>query len=136
MKNEQFLKMQKLAGLITESEFKSKLNEGSSSEYTAILQDWIEDHTDMMLEYPEDYEESLEYIESFKKINVSSLEELAQTIKEIDDNISNDIGVHRGEFYNENVKGPLIEICDNRNFGEKDALISMLDKMYDEDGNE
>jgi hypothetical protein len=30
MKNEQFLKMQKLAGLITESEFKNKLNENKT----------------------------------------------------------------------------------------------------------
>jgi hypothetical protein len=86
----------------------------------------------MMQEYPEDYQEALEYIEPFKKVSVTSLEELAQKIKEIDDHITEGMEESSGSFYYEVVKEPLIAICNERNFGETDELISLLDELYGE----
>jgi hypothetical protein len=99
-------RMQKLAGL-------NEIRVNPPGTYNAIFQDWVEGQINMLLQYPEDYQRELEYIKPFKKVSVSSLEELAQTIKEIDDHIT--------------------EQSDERDFGQKDELISLLDKLYNED---
>jgi len=121
-------RMQKLAGL-------NEIRVIPPGTYNAIFQDWIEDQIDMMLRYPEDYQEALEYIKPFKKVSVTSLEELAQKIKEIDDYITEGMEEGSGAFYHEAVREPLIVLCDKRNFDEKDKLISLLDKLYSENDN-
>lgn len=118
-------RMQKLAGL-------KEIRVLSPGVYNIIFQDWIKDQIDMMLRYPEEYQETLEYIKPFEKANIASLEELAQTIKEIDDHITDGMDEGSGAFYHEVVREPLIVICDKRKFGETDELISLLDELYGE----
>lgn len=121
-------RMQKLAGL-------NEIRVLSPGTYNVIFQDWIKDQIDMMLRYPEDYQAELEYIKPFEKANIASLEELAQTIKEIDDYITDGMEEGSGAFYHEVVREPIIVICDKRNFSEKDKLISLLDELYGENDN-
>ena len=118
-------RMQKLAGL-------NEIRVIPPGTYNVIFQDWVKGQIDMMQEYPEDYQEALEYIEPFKKVSVTSLEELAQKIKEIDDHITEGMEEGSGSFYYEVVKEPLIAICNERKFNETDELISLLDELYGE----
>jgi hypothetical protein len=118
-------RMQKLAGL-------NEIRVIPPGTYNIIFQDWVKGQIDMMKYYPEDYQEALEYIEPFKKVSVTSLEELAEKIKEIDDHITEGMEEGSGSFYYEVVKEPLIAICNERNFGETDKLISLLDELYGE----
>jgi RNA processing factor Prp31 len=119
-------RMQKLAGL-------NEIRVNPPGTYNAVFQDWVEGQINMLLQYPEDYQRELEYIKPFKKVSVSSLEELAQTIKEIDDHITEQSDESSGAFYYEVVREPIRKICDEINFGQKDELISLLDKLYNED---
>ena len=119
-------RMQKLAGL-------NEIRVIPPGIYNVIFQDWIKDQIDMMLRYPEDYQEALEYIKPFEKVNIASLEELAKIIKEIDDHITEGMEEGSGSFYYEVVKEPLIAICNERKFNETDELISLLDDLYGEE---
>jgi hypothetical protein len=119
-------RMQKLAGL-------NEIRVIPPGTYNVIFQDWVKGQIDMMQEYPEEYQEALEYIEPFKKVSVTSLEELAQKIKEIDDYITEGMDEGSGAFYHEVVREPLTVICDKRKFNETDELISLLDDLYSEE---
>ena len=118
-------RMQKLAGL-------NEIRVIPPGTYNVIFQDWVKGQIDMMQKYPEDYQEALEYIEPFKKVSITSLEELAQKIKEIDDHITEGMEESSGSFYYEVVKEPIIAICNERKFNETDELISLLDELYGE----
>ena len=121
-------RMQKLAGL-------NEIRILSPGMYNVIFQDWLKGHIDSMQHYPEDYQGELEYSKSFKNVNVNSLKELALQIQEIDDHITEGMDESPGAFYYEVVKEPLIAICNERNFGETDKLISLLDELYGENDN-
>ena len=102
-------RMQKLAGL-------NEIRVNPPGTYNAVFQDWVEGQINMLLQYPEDYQRELEYIKPFKKVSVTSLKELAQKIKEIDDYKTEGMEEGSGAFYHEAVREPLIVLCDKRNF--------------------
>jgi biotin-(acetyl-CoA carboxylase) ligase len=85
--NKEFLYMQKLAGIITESEYKEKMEEGNGIKVTFLKQDEIETLPD---EPTNEYEEDVMDAYLFDTDQMlfdrtySSLEDLAQTI--VDEN--------------------------------------------------
>jgi hypothetical protein len=88
--NKEFLKMQKTAGLITESEYKTKLNEGEYSDW------WAKANTELGLDFDDDiysyldsYDEPWQgkFAKEVTDIYASNYEEFKKEVKALYDAI-------------------------------------------------
>ena len=134
--NKEFLKMQKLAGLITENQFREKVTENEEPDkYQRIIGLYIDSLDD---EYVAGFydvthrEEVAKYLKTLKPYpKVGTVEELASTIKEIDDKI-NEITDYSDDHYDEEVKPRLDQIAsDDSNLKNTvDEVVVVLNKLY------
>ena len=155
-------RMQLLAGLITESQ----LNEKTGGENSNMLQKVFDKYCEITLELQseflihldnklkdknrqndfDDYEgqkintqQSIDRVKSMSQKNISSMENLAAGIKEIDDYLTNEIsGMYPGDFYIEAVITPLAQIAQEQNISDDfmRELINILDRLYDIEGED
>jgi len=139
--NEDFLKMQKLAGLITESQFKNKINEMSSpNDYQRVLDLYInsQDADDFFDDTHK--KEIAAYLNSLKNLypRVKSVEELASIIKEIDDRMIEITDDSSEDLFDEEVMPRLEEIAfDNPHLKDVvDEVLVALNKLYGMDNDE
>jgi hypothetical protein len=129
--------MQKLAGLITENQFK-QLNENDSNLYQRILELYINSQdADSFFDDTHKKEVAL-YLNSLKSNpKVKTVEELASAIKKIDDTI-NELTDYPGDLFDEEVKPSLEQIVsDNPNLKNAvDEVLVVLNKLYGREDNE
>ena len=141
--NKEFLKMQKLAGLITENQFREKVTENKEPDkYQRIIGLYIDSLDDEYIAGFYDVthrEEVAKYLKTFKPYpKVGTVEELASTIKEIDDKI-NEITDYPEDLFDEEVIPRLEQIASNNpNLKNTvDEVLVVLNKLYGrEDNNE
>jgi hypothetical protein len=143
--NKEFLKIQKLAGLITEGQYQEKLNETqtpSPNECQRIIELYIDSHdAEYVAGFFDDTHkrEVAAYLKSLKPYpKVRTVEELASTIKEIDDKI-NEITDYPEDLFDEEVIPTLEQIASNNpNLKNTvDEVLVVLNKLYGrEDNNE
>jgi hypothetical protein len=140
--NKEFYKMQKLAGVITEGQYQEKLNEtqtSSPNECQRIIELYIDDQDADSFFDDTHKREVAAYLKSLKPYpKVRTVEELASTIKEIDDKI-NEITDYPEDLFDEEVIPRLEEIASNNpNLKNTvDEVLVVLNKLYGrEDNNE
>ena len=142
--NKDFLKMQKLAGLITESQFK-QLSENESKtllnkdSYQHILKLYID------VQDPDGYfddnhkKEIALYLNSLKSSypKVKTAEELASAIKEIDDTV-NKISGYPDDLFDEEVIPSLEQVVSNNPELKNavDETLVVLNKLYGRDDDD
>ena len=100
------------------------LNENENS-YNSFFQSYLNQELSNNSQNPG----SIEIIKRFKNRNISSLDELAINIAEVEDVLTDEVGAYPGEFYNE-LRERLEELCDEENFPQKEELLAMLDMNY------
>ena len=141
--NEEFRRMQKLAGIITENQMNKMLNETSSpNDYQRIIELYIDiqDDDSYFNSFFDDTHkrEVAAYIKSLKPYpKVRTVEELASTIKEIDDTI-NKITDYSDDLFDEDVI-PFLEqiVSNNPNLKNAvDEVLVVLNKLYGRNNDE
>lgn len=137
--NKEFLRMQQLAGLLTEITLKPAGLE------QRIMDKWLEQQLKQEQSFVavfqngvhvSDDPEAIEYFAQLKQnpIRVKSLDDVATQIKLIDDRLTELAGEGPGSFYHEVVKEPLKQMGVELNLkSEVNELISKLDILYGED---
>ena len=134
--NEEFQRMQKLAGLITENQFKH-LNENNST-YQRILELYINIQDADSYFDDTHKKEVASYLNSLKPYpKVETAEELASIIKKIDDTI-NKLTDYPEDLFDEEVKPSLEQIAsDNPNLKNAvNEVLVVLNKLYGREDNE
>ena len=134
--NKEFLKMQKLAGLITENQLR-QLNENAST-YQRILELYINSQDADSFFDDTHKKEVASYLNSLKPYpKVETAEELASIIKEIDDTI-NELTDYPEDLFDEEVKPSLEQIAsDNPNLKNAvDEVLVILNKLYGREDND
>ena len=122
-------RFQELAGI---NEVKIK----PSTPLENILKEYIKEAETQLKQFndADEQDEIQQYLNALDK-NVSSVEELAKRIKQIDDFMTNDMsGAYIGEFYEDTVVGPLIEdIFPKLRLPESKIkeILDTLDNLYD-----
>jgi hypothetical protein len=106
-----------------------------------ILSEYIKDTEGQLENYDDDQQGEIQQFLSAVDKNVSSVEDLAKKIKQIDDFITNEMsGAYEGEFYSEDVIDPLIDTIFPKvrpSETEIKGLLDVLDTLYySEDGDE
>jgi len=125
------LRMQMLAGIITEGEYKTMLTEIKINlgvvNYNSFFQAYLDQETDI---YSSESEEDVDFIDSYRNKTVSSLDELVKYIMEIEDTLTEEAGAYYGEYYGE-LRERLVDLCNKEKFPQADELLSMLDENYE-----
>lgn len=121
-------RFQELAGI---NEVKIQLNIPLKN----IFKEYIKEAETQLKDYDEDEQNEIQqYINTIDK-NISSVEDLAKKIKQIDDFMTEDMaGAFEGEFYEDTVVGPLIEdIFPKLGLPESKIkeILDTLDNLYD-----
>jgi hypothetical protein len=129
------LRMQMLAGIITEGEYKTMLTEIKINlgvvNYNSFFQAYLDQEIDIYSSESEgDVNFSIRFLNSYRNKTVSSLDELVKYIIEIEDALTVEAGAYHGEYYGE-LRERLVDLCDKENFPQADELLSMLDKNYE-----
>jgi len=127
--NKEQLRMQMLAGIITEGEYKTMLTEIKINlgvvNYNSFFQAYLDQEIDIS-----ESEEDVDFIDSYRNKTVSSLDELVKYIMEIDDTLTKEAGAYHGEYYSE-LRERLVDLCNKEKFPQADELLSMLDENYE-----
>ncbi len=102
--NKEFKRMQQLAGI-------KEIQVAPGGGYAKVLNDYIKNTIAVQEDYPDD-PELVEYIFSLKHNppTAHSAEKAAEEIKNIDDTLTELAGAYLGEFYDESVFDPLVEM--------------------------
>jgi hypothetical protein len=100
-----------------------------------IFKEYVKEAETQLKNFDEDEQDEIQqYINEIDK-NISSVGELAEKIKQIDDFMTNDMsGAYIGEFYEDTVVGPLIEdIFPKLRLPESKIkeILDTLDNLYD-----
>lgn len=103
------------------------LKEGQENSYNSFFQSFKNQELSNNSQNPD----SVEIIKGFKNRNISSLDELATNIAEVEDMLTDEVGAYHGEFYSE-LRERLEDLCDKVNFSQKEELLTMLDKKYNQ----
>ena len=131
---EEKLRMQMLAGIITESEYKAKLNE-DAGEYNNFWKTFLDKEYSMA---NDEYGDK-EIIDSYRNKTIASLDELVDNIADLDYDLTEEAGGYPGDFYGE-LKTKIKNVSDETNFPYENELISKLNQIptyssdYEEDG--
>jgi hypothetical protein len=121
------LRMQMLAGIITEGQYKAKLNENEENnpEYNNFWKKFLDREYSMA---NDEYNDK-EIIDSYRDKTITSLDDLVNNIAELDYDLTEEAGGHIGEYIEE-LKRNLKVVSDEMNFPYENELFSKLNKHH------
>jgi hypothetical protein len=131
------LRMQMLAGIITEGEYKTMLDEIKVNK--PGYNDFWEKFLDKEYSMANDEYNDKEIIDSYRDKTIKSLDDLVNNIAELDYDLTEEAGGYPGDFYDE-LKTKIKNVSDETNFPYENELISKLNQIptyssdYEEDG--
>ena len=129
------LRMQMLAGIITEGQYKAQLNENAGN-WNNFWKKFLDKELSILTRElpatssgrtPEE-EESINIIKSYQDKNVSSLSELVDSIADLDYDLTEEAGYYPGDFYDE-LKEKIKEVSDEINFPYTNEILILLSKI-------
>ena len=118
--NTEFKRMMQLAGL-------TEIRITPPNQYNIFWQKYLDTEEKSY----NSYEEELEVIKLFRTQNITSLDDLADKITDLDEEFSEIAGVYSGEFA-QGLVDDIEKLCDEMNFSQKDELIDKIKANYND----
>jgi hypothetical protein len=124
--NKETLRMQMLAGIITEGQYKAKLNE-DNTDYNSFFQAHLDQEEENAASDPD----GSEIVNSFRNKNIASLDELVDNIESLEFDLADSAGAYNYDFIIE-LASRLKDLITKEKFPEGNELLNKLRANYRE----